>query len=67
MSTLITKGLLGPKLITQGYTSAAYKYVKYNVLQIDYSRTVLQADTIHGLCCRYRRRVTNGNSDKGME
>jgi len=44
MSTLITKGLLGPKLITQGYTSAAYKYVKYNVLQIDYSRTVLQAD-----------------------
>jgi hypothetical protein len=44
MSTLITKGLLGPKLVTQGYSSASYEYVKRNVLQVDYSRVVLQAD-----------------------
>ncbi len=44
MSTIVTRGLLGPRLITQGYTSAAFERVVYNILQCDYSRNVLQAE-----------------------
>lgn len=46
MSTLVTRGLLGKALVTQGFFSKTYQRFTYVILNICHSTKVLKAD--HG-------------------
>lgn len=47
---IIVQGLKSALLITQGYYTAVYEHFHRDVIQVDFSRAILQADMTRDTC-----------------